>query len=378
MDLRIEDLELVNFRNYDRLNLQEIGDLTVLVGENGVGKTNILEGIQLLTSASSFRHPKISQLIREGETNARLSASLGDGSRSLLTKLVLEEKKRSYTVNGKAKAISEVRGTLPAVVFTPDDLEIAKKSSSVKRQALDDLGMQLAKSYDVVCRDYEKTLRYKNRLLKEEASAGLVEAINETLVTCGSQLHCFRVALFNKIVAFAASHYDEISETRGQFSATYVPSWHYLADRECVTSPENGDFEPVSRDEVRELMVSNLRLYAEEERSRKRGLIGPHNDKITFFLAGRDVSSYASQGQQRSIVLSWKLAEVDMVKNSKGIKPILLLDDVMSELDERRRKMLVNSVKTEIQTFITSTDLSPFNSDLLERARVVEIGGASR
>ena len=175
--LQIESITFTDFRNYERLVLDGLGKLTIFIGDNAVGKTNILEGIQLLTSAASFRHPQIMQLIREGAASSSISCLISDGNRHLETVLSLEPGKRRYRVNGKAKGVVDVRGNLPSVMFTPDDLALAKKSSGVKRDALDDLGMQLTRNYYIVRRDYEKTVRYKNRLLKDEVPRDLIESI---------------------------------------------------------------------------------------------------------------------------------------------------------------------------------------------------------
>ena len=368
MSLRITGLRFRDFRNYDTFALEEIGPLTVLIGRNGVGKTNILEGIQLLTSCESFRHPQIAQMIRQGCNTSYIEAHLADENRQMDVALSLETGKKRYSVNGKRKQAADVRGMLPAVTFTPDDLQLAKKSSSVKRSTLDELGMQLSRSYHVVAHDYEKALRYKNRLLKDEASPLMVESMNDTLVTCGAQLFCYRVALFNRMVPLVEQYYERISQSSEEFSASYQPSWNHLLQESC----EMGD-NRLSKDEVKDLLNKSLQRFGAEERARHRSLVGPHNDKVAFYLGGRDTSLFASQGQQRSCVLAWKLAEVALVEQTLGMSPVLLLDDVMSELDETRRDMLVRFVTDDMQTFITATDLSYFNEDLLEKARVVSL-----
>ena len=390
--MSIQELSLSDFRNYKRFELGEIGDLTVFVGKNGVGKTNILEGIQLLTSASSFRHPQISQLVRDGASDGvgRASMEASDGNRRLAVALMLENGrlsgenqagKRRYSINGKAKKAVDVRGLLPSVVFAPDDLQLVKGSSGIRRSALDDLGMQLTRSYYIVRRDYEKTVRYKNRLLRDEAPQDLVMSINETLVTCGAQLFCLRAALFDRMVPVVSRMYGELAGIDGEvFSAFLRPSWDRgKDDRETrLAMPETGalNFKKPSsrsRDEVRETLSHELDMWFGEESRRRRALVGPHRDEIAFLLDGRDAAVYASQGQQRSIVLAWKLAEVEVARDVLGVTPVLLLDDVLSELDGARRTMLVKSVSPDVQTFVTATDLDGFAPELLERARVVEL-----
>lgn len=375
MGLKIRSIELFHFRNYDRFELHDVGNLTIFIGRNAIGKTNVLEGIQLLTSTTSFRHPLISQLIQDGSPFSRISLESGDQARSLETTLVLEEGKKRYEVNGKPRKAIDVRGMMPSIAFIPDDLQIAKKTSGVKRDALDDLGVQLTKNYYIIRKDFEKALRYKNRLLKEEASPSLIAAINETFATCAAQLFCYRYVLFNKMIPLVSQKYGEISSNGESFRARYVASWDHIAgNREAAEGPggEMGDVY-ADRKAVRTLILEEMEKLGNEERSRHRCLIGPQGDKLYFELDGRDVSQFASQGQQRSIVLAWKLSEVEMVRRTLGTEPVLLLDDVMSELDEMRRDMLVSHVERHTQTFMTATDLAPFNRELLDMARVVDL-----
>lgn len=374
MDLRLAALEFEDFRNYETLDLHDIGGLTLFVGPNAVGKTNVLEGIQLLTAGQSFRHPQISQMIRAGKQRAVVFARETDGNRFLDVRLAMEEGKRRYAVNGKAKSVSDVKGNLPAVVFAPDDLLLAKGSSGVKRTALDDLGSQLTKNYDVVKHDYEKIVRYKNRLLKEAAPTTLIESINDTLVICASQLFCYRIALFDRLAHAMGDYYSELSSGGERLTALYCASWD--ASREtseksdCLPGETYGN---LTRSDVQARLTSELERALPMESMRGRSLIGPHADRIRLALDGADVSDFASQGQQRSVVLAWKLAEVHVVEESLQQHPVLLLDDVMSELDDTRRDALVAFVKRDIQTFITATNLELFSPRLLEDARVVKL-----
>ena len=187
MDLRIERIAFRNFRNYESFELAGLGPLTVLVGPNAVGKTNVVEGVQLLTALQSFRRPSLDQMVRQGAGFARLDADVTDGSRELALSLQVSEGKKRYLLNGKGKRTADLKGLVPSVTFTPDDLELAKGASAVKRAALDALGSQLSANHYVIKKDYEKVVRYKNRLLKDDAPPELVASVNETLVTCGAQ-----------------------------------------------------------------------------------------------------------------------------------------------------------------------------------------------
>lgn len=373
--MRLLEIQFHDFRNYESLKLGDLGDLVILSGPNGVGKTNILEGIHLLTAVTSFRNAQINQLIRQGSYTARINADMSDGNRLITTSLTMEAGKKRYQVNGKNKTAAQVKGTLPSVSFIPEDLDLAKKSSSVKRNSIDNLGVQLSKSYDMVHRDYEKALQYKNTLLKDEAPLSYIDAINETILTVATQLYCYRRALYSRIIPLVQENYRLISQSGEQFAAEYLPSWIRMQQRfpnRSLFSSES--MQSTERDEVRTYIYDAIDCFKEEETRAHRSFIGPHNDQITFFLDGKDASVFASQGQQRTMVLAWKLAEVQLVEKMLGKYPVLLLDDVMSELDENRRDMLVNVVGSEIQTFITTTDLSSFNRKLLDRAQVVPVG----
>lgn len=367
MDLSISHISFANFRSYETFDLDGIGALTVFVGPNAVGKTNVIEGIQLLTAQSSFRHAPVEQLVHDGSAFARLTADVTDGSRQLELAVQLADGKKKHLLNGKAKRTADLKGLVPSVTFTPDDLDLAKGAMAVRRVALDALGSQLSANHYLIRRDYEKVLRHKNRLLKDEAPAALVEAMNETLVTCGAQLSCYRAALLEKLAASMASYYAEITGDREALETCFVPSW---LDHDPLV-PASYTF---GRDEARSSLAEALSRRAEDERVRRRALVGPHADRIEFFIDGKNATLFGSQGQQRSVVLAFKLAEAALIQDILHQKPVLLLDDVMSELDAARRRALVAFISGDIQTFITTTNLSYFDDDLLSAARIVDLG----
>ncbi|MDO4503164.1 MAG: DNA replication and repair protein RecF [Coriobacteriia bacterium] len=377
MPLAIERLELASFRNYAYFELDHIGPLTIFVGPNAIGKTNLIESVQLVTACTSFRHPRVEHLVREGDALASVQARLTDGDRLLDVRMTAEPGKKRYFLNGKAKRPADLRGTLPSVTFTPDDLNLIKGGMSHRRGALDDLGAQLSANHQVIRRDYENVIRHKNALLKDDASDDLIWSINQMVVTVGAQLSCYRAALFAKLARHLKQAYAEISQSSEELECAYVPSWSAL-EGAAVPVGEQAAF---TRDQARECMESCLTTFAGQERARRRSLVGPHVDRIEFYLQGRDASVFGSQGQQRSIVLAWKLAEVRLIDEVLGQRPVLLLDDVMSELDASRRNQLVGFMEDSVQVFITTTTPEYFTSEVLDRARVVKLGnngGVSR
>ena len=366
MGLSIDHISLHNFRSYADFELGGLGGLTVLVGPNAAGKTNVVEAVQLVTALSSFRHPTIEELVREGESSARVRARITGDGRLLEVEMAIDEGRRRWLLNGKGKHAADLKGTLPSVVFTPDDLELAKGSMGKRRTALDDLGSQLSKNHYLIKKDYEKVLQHKNRLLKDEAEPALIDSVDDLVVTCGAQLCAYRSALFLRVAPKMEECYAEISGGRESLQACYVPSWE---DYDPAV-PASFSF---GKQEARESLAGALEARRGEERERRRALVGPQLDKIDFFLDGRNVTSYASQGQQRSVVLAFKLAEAAVVQDVLGQKPVMLLDDVMSELDSARRRALVDFMSSGVQTIVTSTNLSYFDPDMLARAQIVEL-----
>ncbi len=358
MSLHITHIELTEFRSWHRLRLDVENPLVILVGENATGKTNTIEAVELLTALTSFRHATTEQLVSHGEESAHLAIDVKEGTRELQIELHLADNRRRYMLNGKAKRPKDLKGLVPAVCFTPDDLMVVKGANAQRRHLIDALGSQLSAHYHQVLMDYEKVIHHKNRLLKDEAPDDYLEAVNELVITCGAQLGFFRANLIERLSPYVKSHYAEISSDREVLDLAYEPSW--------------GNAQ-MTRDEARDSLAEALADYAERERAAHKSLVGPHADHITFLLAGKDASLFASQGQQRSIVLAEKLAEATLVEIILEKKPILLLDDVMSELDHRRRDALMSFLEDGAQAFITTVNLDYFTPEILAASQIVEL-----
>lgn len=369
MGLKIQQIHYRNFRNYDNYELTDIGDVTVFVGPNAIGKTNLVEGIQLITAFNSFRSSKTEHLVRFGEDSSFIRAVLSDGVRKLDIDFTIHEGKRSFSLNGKRKQIKNLCGILPSVVFSPDDLNFIKGSQSIKRAEIDNLGSQLSANYSNVRHDYERILKQKNRYLKEDTTHTFLESVNEVLTTIGSQFYVLRTRLIQELIPYIKTYYAELCVGKEEVSIAYIPSWLKYEDpplQELLGSQ-------FSRDEVKEQLDTVIEREFSREHQRRLSLFGPHADQIVFLINGKDASHFASQGQQRSLVLSYKMAEVALLRDRLNQTPVLLLDDVMSELDEQRRTQLIKVISQDIQTFITSTNLSYFDDEFLSNAEIIEL-----
>ncbi|WP_165042854.1 DNA replication/repair protein RecF [Adlercreutzia sp. ZJ138] len=371
MSLTIRHITLSNFRSYAAFELSDIGPLTILVGPNATGKTNLMEALRLVTAQRTLRHASTDQLVRKDCTYTSITADISDGNRQLSLETRIIDNKRHYLLNGKSKRNGDMKGIIPSVAFVPDDLNLAKGSMSTRRQAVDALGEQLSMNHYLIRKDYEKLLKHKNSALKEGCEPDILDAVNEIIVTVGAQLTCYRAALFSKLMVYLASFYQEITDEKETVSGYYIPSWE--RDSESVLAHEYNHI-PFVRDEARDLLRACLNQRKGEELARRRSLVGPHADTIEFQIDGMNVAAYGSQGQQRSLVLAFKLAEVALIHEILGQQPIILLDDVMSELDDDRRQSLISFLSKDMQTFITTAHLDYFDNETLYRARVVTLG----
>lgn len=365
MAMFARELSVAHYRSFDRYRLALSDGVTVLAGPNASGKTNLIEALQLLTSGSSFRHPTAAELVHDGAGPCKVELRLEGDGRVLDMGLSVEDGKRLFTRNGKRCAAAGVRGVLPSVLFCPDHLDMVKRGASVRRAALDDFGVQLSARYADLSSTYSRCVTQRNALLKETwCCREMLGAWNESIARAGSSLLVHRLALLERLAGCVRDAYGRVAS--GELAGvSYVST---LGDL-----PRTED-----RDELRgwayERMLSALDERADEEMRRGMTLVGPHRDEIEFSVAGRSARSFASQGQQRTLVLAWKVAEVAVARDILGTAPLLLLDDVMSELDGERRGAFLQLIGDDIQTVITTTNLGYFTDDLLDRAKVVSMG----
>ncbi len=348
-----------NFRNYSSFEFEPDPSLTILVGPNGVGKTNLLEAVELMTEIESFRRPLWSDVIKEGSSSAHGFIEAAGDSRNLKIELSVNAGgKREYRVNGKnCRSLTRVAGILPCVLFTPDDLRLVKASAEKRRGALASLGSQLSPSYMRLKSEYERILRQRNSLLRDDASDNHLDPWTENLVQTGALLLTHRMRLFTRLAEAMGRIYPLLTGG-GELNANYVLSW----EKDGVDETEGS---------LEDRMMNHLKTRQRVERARRTTISGPHRDEIVFQVEGREARAFASQGQQRTVALAWKLAEVAVITEIGSQKPVLLLDDVMSELDEGRRYALASFVGSVAQTIMTTTNLGYFDDTLLGRAKVV-------
>ena len=359
--MRLLSLEVQNYRNIRAARLEPGRELTVICGNNGQGKTNLLEAIWLLTGGKSFRGGKDAELVRRGEPFAVLEASTlsAQHPEELLLEEPEEERRirmtigtpdsprpgRNASVNGAPpKRASALAGSFPAVVFDPGHLSLVKGAPEGRRKFLDAALCQLYPGYLASYRRYVRVLQQKNALLRHSATGQerpyaekrtLLEVLNTELAAQGEALQQRRREYLELLAPRACANYAELSHGAERMSIRYA-----------------AQFAPGG-------LAALLRQRQEEELRAGQSLCGIHREDLELLLDDQPARVYASQGQQRSVVLSLKMAEAAAAAQITGEHPVLLLDDVLSELDEGRKQYLLTCMK-EKQTFVTSCDDTDF------------------
>jgi DNA replication and repair protein RecF len=359
--VRVDRIRLVDFRNYREKEIEPAG-ISILVGPNASGKTNLIEALRLATATVSFRNPHLSDVVRRGRDTARVEVeAAGDSSHAAIRLDISSDGKRTYTVNGTRKRrLADVAGIVPSVVFTPDDLDVVKASGETRRGTLDTLGATLWATYGKLARDYGKAVRHRNRLLKEDVSDEETRPWTSQVTELGARLLTLRIRLLRRLERPMIDAYGVISGGEG-LSVDY---------EDAAGLPRDAWRDGIDSQRARASMEEHLRARARDEERRRTTLVGPHRDDVVFRIDGSDARAFASQGQQRSIALAWKIAEFQVVRDVARRRPVLLLDDVMSELDEERRTAFAGFVGEATQTFITTTNLGYFDEATLEAATV--------
>lgn len=337
----IDSIELKNFRNYGSLKLYLDGGINIFCGDNAQGKTNILEAIYLICTSKSQKLSKDREMIRFGCDESHLKAViLKNEMRYRIDMHLKRNNSKGIAVNGiPIKKVSELLGIANVVSFSPEDLNIIKNGPSERRRFMDLELCQLNRIYVHDLISYNRVLNQKNRLLKnlqfDRSSEGFLDIYNEQLIKYGSEIISLRRSFVEKLDHLIRDFHSDITGNSEKLTLRYEP------------------------DTTEESFYDDLKKHRDNELKNCFSLVGPHKDDIKFTFNDTDLRQYGSQGQQRTAVLSLKLAEIAFVEEVSGNRPLLLLDDVLSELDRNRQNKLLNSIK-DIQTLITCTGLDDF------------------
>jgi DNA replication and repair protein RecF len=371
--MRVTSIELTNFRNYSELSVNPGPGLNVFVGENAQGKSNLLEAFYVLATTKSPRASRDSEMVQFGSTIARLSAHAERIKEIDVTlELLFSQSDRKIAKsNGVTQTkLADVVGQVNAALFHALDLDIIRGEPAIRRRFLDLEISQTSPRYVGCLSAYRKTLDQRNSLLRamreRQAGSGAREvlcAYDDQLASHGSVLVERRISFIDRLSLIAADVHHALSDTRDDLHLVYQPSFDLGGARLAA--------------EIKAGFVENLVVLAREEELRGKTLIGPQRDDLLLMVNDTDSRLFASQGQQRTIALSLKLAERRLLEELVGEPPLLLLDDVLSDLDDlRRRKLFDHVAESKSQTFLTCTNTRPIPKSLMESSAIwhVEAG----
>ena len=332
----ITNIKLKNFRNYKELNLELSNGINIFYGDNAQGKTNIIESIYLSAIGKSFRTNKDNELINFNEKYSEIIINYSKKDRNGKIKIELSDKKNIYLNDIKLKKLSELLGNINIVIFTPEDINILKDGPSSRRRFLDIMIGQLRPNYIYILNNYNKVLDQRNNYLKqikyENKSEELLEIWDEKLAEYGEKIFNYRNEFFEKIKNKIEKIHNNITEDKEKIKLEYLSS--------C----EN-------KNNFLNILKNNKKIDIIKGYTNK----GIHRDDFMVYINNTLVNIYGSQGQHRTAMLSLKKAELEVIKDDIGEYPILLLDDFMSELDEKRRNNFLQSIE-DMQVIITCTD----------------------
>ena len=344
--MQVTSLQLNNFRSYSRLEMSFGPGVHFFYGSNGVGKTNILEAIYLAAFGRSFRTRDERDLISWQVDSAQVELEFSRNGLDHRLGVSLSGRTRRYSLDRQEINRRELIGELAVVLFTPDDLQLMKGAPAQRRAFIDSELSQGSRSYFRSLLQYHRTLRQRNSLLRlerERRSDGKdLDPWDVQLAHLAFELIQKRKSSIEKMSKEAQFFYHKIAQNEEEFTIDYLP----LGKEDGIEITES---------DLIQMLLENRRQDIE----RLFTSIGPHRDDIRFLLNGKDMRRFASQGQQRTGVVALKLAEIEYLYLEKGQYPILLLDDLLSELDSHRRQALLHHVEEKIQTFVTGTEEIP-------------------
>ena len=359
----IKSIKLTNFRNYVHLNLKFNDKMNIFIGKNAQGKTNILESICVLALTKTYKNGVEPNLITFNKKKALIKGKIRDDKLIKDLEISIEEGKKNYKINNnEIRKLSEYISNLNIIVFTPEDLEIIKGSPSVRRNLINMELSQISHKYLNTYNEYNKILKVRNEYLKllltsSVADKKYLDVVTEKLIEMAIIIYKERKKYIDFINLNINSIYKKITKEEGL----------------CIIYEPNVEINDFSSENIYKVLKDKFDREYKKELNYGMTLYGPHRDDFIFSLNGKNLKYFGSQGQQKVSILSFKLSEIEIFENYRKTKPILLLDDIFSELDIAKRNKLLEYVNKDIQSIITTTDLKSIKSKYTNDAYIYEI-----
>ncbi len=359
--MHVCSLRLSHFRNYESLEVGFHPQLNLFLGSNAQGKTNVLEGLYCLSTTRSFRAASDEEMIQFGREAGAIEGLLQreEGQEQIRLEL-RRDKNKALLVNGKKqKKLSSLLGRLPAVVFSPDDLFLVKGGPALRRRYLDVTILQMDQGYLGHFQQYERTLKQRNSLLRQRVpnAEAQLAVWDEPLAEHGAALVVKRGEMAKRLSEFAGQALKDLTGGAEKFEVRYEPSLPFLGEGEGV---------------LKEKMLQALLKARREEMARGVTVVGPHRDDLGLWVNDQPLRKFGSQGQQRTGALALKLAQLSLLTEGCHTAPLVLFDDVMAELDEKRQAFFLNRLQQGGQAFLTGTSAHDFAA-ASKKARIFKV-----
>lgn len=359
----IKDIQIVNFRNYDKLSLKFEKGINIIYGNNGQGKTNLLESLFVLAMTKSHRSYIDTNLIKNGKQNLKIIGNIYIHRIKTKLEILMNQKEKILKIDNQViQKSNNYISKMNIIIFYPDDLDLVKGSPNIRRRYLNLEISQLDSQYITVLNDYSKLLKMRNDYLKKEhIDQNYFDILTNYLIDKSIIIYKMRKKFIDKINENAEKIFFNLTRIPN-FKVEYKPS--ILID----------SFE---KDKLKNILEEQFKKNRKKELKYKITLLGPHRDDLEFYMGDKNMKCYGSQGQQRMSILSLKLAEIEIFKKYSNEYPILLLDDVFSELDKKKKNCLLKYLNDDLQTIITTTDLNQIQKRILNKSKLIEIENGS-
>ncbi len=341
----ISSLKLKNFRNYSDFKLKFDPEGALILGANGIGKTNLLESISYFAFGKSFQTSRELELINFSKAFFRIEAEFIIQNRSHFFEAASDRSKKIIKINKVNIArISELYKYLKVVYFSPNDIEIIAGSPVFRRSFIDQAISQYSFEYIQALRTYKRILKQRNALFKTDYSSKEKRVWDEQFAQIGTNIIKLRLKYLKNFIPLLEKYYEDISGNKEELNACYKYSF------------------PNDNDDIFDNLMDHLLRIEEQENHQERSLAGPHLDDIDIFIDSHSARSFSSQGQKRSIAIAMRLVQTELIKNKDNDTPILMFDDVLADLDKQRAKRIIEMLKGKHQIFIATPNITNYRS----------------
>ena len=353
--MEIVNLKLLNFRNYKKLELNFSPNKNIIIGKNGMGKTNIVEAIYVLALTKSFRGQTDMVLINSQENLLRIEGDIKSSFIDSYKVIISKDDKRVKINNNRIKRLSDYVSKINIILFSVDDLKIIKDTPSTRRKLINIELSQMNNQYLNLLNTYNKLVKQRNAYLKtlmlnSYASRSYLDVMTDKIIDLGIEIFSYRKKFIDNINEIIEDIYYKISKS---------------SDLKVVYQSDYA----ITKEQIKE----KYKYYEQKDINFGKTHFGIHHDDFIFYKNESNLKDYGSEGEQKNAVISFKLAELELFKKEKGENPILILDDLFSELDKEKINNILGYISEEVQTFITTTELNKIKKSVLKNSKIFKV-----